>query len=807
MGVVLKKKREILGILLFVFMLNFVFAAAILDELHLNIQTIDGSGNVITGTFDFDFNISTTSDCNNVIYSDSAILTTDSRGIISYYLTNVNLGYDNQYYLCHYRDGSLINNSKIARSPYAFRAKYVNVSGIEVDSNLDLSGFNLSADYVFGDGSGLTNINASSVNYWLKNGNNLHYNSGNVGIGTDSPSEKLEIEGNVLLGNDSTDAYQLLFSNNNGAAFFDGAGSMVFGSGSGRSLRFRTGGFNSDSFTKMIIDSSGNVGIGTNSPASQLHVKDESDDVWMGLDSPSANQAGFRFYSDGNSRWLVNKQATSNDLRFYSYGISDSVMLLDYDTGNVGIGTDSPSVNLDVRSTTGDVAMNLVAINGNDSRFVFGETDENNGGLMVYDGGSNFFKVGTVNAGSDVLPLFIGKGQAGVGIGSQTSGNNVLRLTRLYGGYDMFRIEGQQYTSLVTEEGLWGINTTTPQNALNVVGDLNVTGTIYGAGFDGVESYWNSTGSNLYPSNLSKSIGIGTDDATSPLTISSGDGSISELSYGGNNATFTMSGAGGVRLDTDSHSTLYGFGIGMDPIYALDVAGVVRGNGFRASSIMSYNTAHDGTLNLAQGGNPSITRNQADTRPTLVIQNYNESSTGDILQLKNSSDTLFVVDGTGNVGIGTESPSHELNVVGDLNVTGTIYGAGFDGIEGYWNSTGGNLYPSDLSKNIGIGTITPQSNLHINGSGIVLEGTKAIYRDSGGGSLAAMISVSSGDDVVVGSTALDDISFTTGSGHGINFLTNNGQQRMVIGSSGNVGINETSPEAKLHVSGDVIIEL
>jgi hypothetical protein len=109
------------------------------------------------------FNITTDSSCNNVIYSDSQSLTTDSRGIISHYLENVNLDYDNQYYLCYYRDGSLVNSSKIARTPYAFRAKYVNVSGIQVDSNFDLTGFNFSADYVFGDGSGLTNLDTSAL--------------------------------------------------------------------------------------------------------------------------------------------------------------------------------------------------------------------------------------------------------------------------------------------------------------------------------------------------------------------------------------------------------------------------------------------------------------------------------------------------------------------------------------------------------------------------------------------------------------------------------------------------------------------
>ena len=55
-------------VVLSVIFASFISAAAIQDQLHLNIQTVDGSGNVVTGTFDFAFNISTSSDCGTVIY-------------------------------------------------------------------------------------------------------------------------------------------------------------------------------------------------------------------------------------------------------------------------------------------------------------------------------------------------------------------------------------------------------------------------------------------------------------------------------------------------------------------------------------------------------------------------------------------------------------------------------------------------------------------------------------------------------------------------------------------------------------------
>jgi len=70
-------------------------------------------------------------------------LTTDNRGIISYYLPNVSLDYDQQYYLCYYRDGALKDSSKIARTPYSFRAQNITLSGVEIDQNLDMGAYNI----------------------------------------------------------------------------------------------------------------------------------------------------------------------------------------------------------------------------------------------------------------------------------------------------------------------------------------------------------------------------------------------------------------------------------------------------------------------------------------------------------------------------------------------------------------------------------------------------------------------------------------------------------------------------------------
>lgn len=107
-----------------------------------------------------------------------------------------------------------------------------------------------------------TTFNSKVSSQWTTSGSNIYYNSGNVGIGTTSPGQKLTVQNagdafiqvrnstagqNVFLGATSTDAR---ITN-------DGATPFVFLLGGSERMR---------------ITSSGNVGIGTTSPSAKLHI-------------------------------------------------------------------------------------------------------------------------------------------------------------------------------------------------------------------------------------------------------------------------------------------------------------------------------------------------------------------------------------------------------------------------------------------------------------------------------------------------------------------------------------------------------
>src|SRR6056300_1761071 len=104
-------------------------------------------------------------------------------------------------------------------------------------------------------------VNASNDDIFAGTAAMSILNNGNVGIGTTSPSEKLHVTGTILSDQDEA---RIRFNSTSGT----GRAYDMIGGNDGKFYFYdRT----ATSF-RYVIDSSGNVGIGTTSPGSMLHI-------------------------------------------------------------------------------------------------------------------------------------------------------------------------------------------------------------------------------------------------------------------------------------------------------------------------------------------------------------------------------------------------------------------------------------------------------------------------------------------------------------------------------------------------------
>jgi hypothetical protein len=200
------------------------------------------------------------------------------------------------------------------------------------------------------------------------NGSNLYLGTGGrVGIGTNSPSKDLTINsatGGQLQFKYDTQDYLRIEADSGGGSYYAAAGLyhrfFTSGSerlliGSGGDISFRdTGG--SEAF--YWDASAGSLGIGTTSPDSflpngrELVLGDGSASHGMTIFSDSAG-TGNLFFADGTTgdqayRGFLRYAHSSDSMEFYTAG---AILRMSIDSsGNVGIGTTSPTEKLAVQS-------------------------------------------------------------------------------------------------------------------------------------------------------------------------------------------------------------------------------------------------------------------------------------------------------------------------------------------------------------------------------------------------------------------------------------------------------------------------
>lgn len=794
----LSKKNVIFLALAAVFFgIVLVHAAPILDQLHLNIQTTDGSGNVVTGTYNFVFNISTTQDCSNVVYSKSATLTTDSRGIISYYLNNTGLNYENQYYLCYYRNGVLIDSSSISRTPYSFTAKNVSLSGVLIDSNLNMGAHNVSATYFFGSGRFLTDINTSSlnlsqINYWNKSGSNIYYNGGNVGIGTTNPTRQLQLQ-------------------QNGKNYFINPQSSFIAVGSpDTDLRFYA---NNSAY--MTLTSAGNVGIGTTSPGAKLDVKATS--AAYPPSSGTTQTGGFSVgYSGGNGITTIGNnggvgwiQATS------AIDLSQKFnLLLNPNGGNVGIGTTNPQATLNLGGSASLRLTRTGAVAGDYALLPGASGISNQIGLYNYNTSSyifstnsnNYIGVGTVSPktkldvdGNGGMPSTTYATTAANSVFAVSSTTGIGTNTHLFAGVgsgNAVWLQSQnannasQQLLLNPIGGNVGIGTTSPGYPLDVKGNVNaynylVNGTPISAGslgaltgsgaanyipkFNGTKSLTNSV---IYQNG--SNVGIGT---TSPSTALDVNGNIH---YGTN--SFISSGIGGNKLylqETTGNATYINDG---NNRFVVSAGAFDLRNGATTKFYVNTTT-----------GNVGI----GTTTPGAKIDLYNPGGQS-VLRLSGYNAAAY--NPMGSIDF---FENHYYNLTIAEVQGGRSSGAANNGYLNFSVANAGSLKNAlfiNYNGNVGIGTTSPTlGKLQIYG------GNAALQSSSSGNSATDYLAFyDSGSTrhgyVGDGSSGNGDIYLMADTGNNLQ-LGANGTTKEYIGANGYVGIGTTSPSYKLQVTG------
>ena len=232
-----------------------------------------------------------------------------------------------------------------------------------------------------GDGSV---IHHNSTNLYVQNheaGSTFFYNNGSanmiilaggdVGIGTTNPQRRLS-----LYQGDSGSSYAQFINTTTGSNAGDGLlvgiesdERAMFWNHENTDMVFAT---NND--TKLTIAAGGNVGIGTTSPLAllniegpnnqdvndyaQLYIKGTGtypDDIaGIVLDSVGSHQSHIRFSNNGSPKFQLRYNEGGNTvdkLMFYSWTQTNDMMTLDGATGNVGIGTTTPTNPLSVEAS------------------------------------------------------------------------------------------------------------------------------------------------------------------------------------------------------------------------------------------------------------------------------------------------------------------------------------------------------------------------------------------------------------------------------------------------------------------------
>ncbi len=179
--------------------------------------------------------------------------------------------------------------------------------------------------------------------------------------------------------------------------------------------------------------------------------------------------------------------------------------------------------------------------------------------------------------------------------------------------------------------------------------------------------------------------------------------------------------------------------------------------------------------------------------PTAKLHVKGAGATSDTAALKveNSAGSILLnILNNGKIGVNKLAPVYDMDIVGDLNFTGSLLKNGAAYNPGsQWQNNGSNIYFN--SGNVGIGTTNPGTKLHIYGADAA---PLRIERNSAANSV-----------IEFKNTANSMYAGVNPSGNfGIGSFMDLTTGYLTVLSTGNVGIGITTPTAKLDINSDIL---
>ena len=619
-------------------------------------------------------------------------------------------------------------------------------------------------------------------------------NGGNVGIGTTSPSSRLQIKDSQDASFDSgigitrSASSQTGYINMVGGAFNLNAPSAI-------PIKFRDGGT-----TNMTILGDGNVGIGTDNPALPLQVSD-SGFGQLRLTRDSTDDRHWDFLVALNGYLAIKPNNTINTSNEYitirDSGNNEKIRLATADDsffvgGSVGIGTNAPTELLEVDGN--------IRLGDGDHRNIIGPTNATLGIYSNPNATNEGIKFST--DGGSTIEMFLQDGGK-LGIGTEVP-------------YNLLHVNGNsRINSLIV--GNCAVSNT-PSTALHIkssgtdavlrIEDLDSSNQVFdflvdqGLGFQIIDK---GTGSSTNPRltiDTAGNVGIGTTVPGTNKLFINGNTMLDGTAYVDDALTVD----GYINFDTmGDYLTFYGNANAHHSISSRNSSGVAADD-IRINTYGALFINLDSNNNNTSGADFSIGRH-GDTGAISDWLLDLSGETGKLRLYKYGSGTHT---GTLAKSLGVDSSG---NVIEFTAGTGTVTGSGTDNYVPRWNGTtalqNSSIYARD-DGHVGIGTVGDGTwRLRIEGgfyaNGMVqLTNTNGVAIYNSSGASRNVIELNPSDQCIINRDAGTVIP-TRIVGDYIaleptNFIGAAVEAVRVI-ESGNVGIGTTTPGYKLDIGG------